>query len=186
MSTSRSVAVIVGSLRKESFNRKLAKAVMAAAPPELRMHFVEIGDLPLYNQDLETATPPAPWVAFRDAIRAADALLFVTPEYNRSLPGGLKNAIDVGSRPTGKSAWSGKPAGVISVTAGALGGLAGNQALRQTLVGVNVAAMPGPEAYIAQAGSLFDADGHVTSDATRDFLAKFVQALAKWVDRNAA
>ena len=105
MST-RNVAVIVGSLRKESFNRKLANAVIAIAPDTLRMAIVPIGDLPLYNQDLETESPPEQWVAFRDAIRGVDALLFVTPEYNRSMPGGLKNAIDVGSRPSGKSVWS--------------------------------------------------------------------------------
>jgi chromate reductase len=184
MST-RNVAVIVGSLRKESFNRKLANAVMAIAPDTLRMTIVPIGDLPLYNQDLETENPPAQWAAFRDAIRGVDALLFVTPEYNRSIPGGLKNAIDVGSRPTGKGVWSHKPAGVISVTPGALGAMAANHALRQTLAGVTVATMPGPEAYIAQAGTLFDQDGKLTSDSTREFLGKFLQAYVQWIERNA-
>ena len=122
------------------------------APEPLHMSFVEIGDLPLYNQDLETATPPAPWRAFRDAVRAADALLFVTPEYNRSMPGGLKNAIDVGSRPTEGERVGRKPAAVISVTPGALGAFGANHALRQSLVAVNVATMAGPEAYIGQAG----------------------------------
>src|SRR5215510_9410611 len=110
----KNVAVVVGSLRKESFNRKMANAVIGIAPEALRMTVVPIGDLPLYNQDLETDSPPAQWVAFRDAIRAADAILFVTPEYNRSIPGGLKNAIDVGSRPFGQSAFKGKPAAVMS------------------------------------------------------------------------
>jgi chromate reductase, NAD(P)H dehydrogenase (quinone) len=184
--TARSVAVIVGSLRKESFNRKMANALIAIAPESVRMTNVPIGDLPLYNQDLETGSPPAQWVAFRDAIRAADALLFVTPEYNRSIPGGLKNAIDVGSRPIGKAVWSRKPAAVISVTPGALGAMAANFALRQTLAGVNVAAMPGPEAFIARAGHLFGEDGKLTDDSTVDFLRKFLDAFVQWIDRNAA
>jgi len=183
--TTRNVAVIVGSLRKESFNRKLANAVIAIAPESLRMTIVPIGDLPLYNQDLETESPPAQWVAFRDAIRHVDALLFVTPEYNRSMPGGLKNAVDVGSRPSGKGVWSGKPAAVISVTPGALGAMAGNNALRQSLTAVNAPTMPAPEAYIAQAGTLFDQDGKLTNDSTREFLGKFLAAFEKWIERNA-
>jgi len=183
--TNRNVAVIVGSLRKESFNRKLAHAVMAIAPDTLAMTIVPIGDLPLYNQDLETASPPAEWTAFRDAIRGVDALLFVTPEYNRSLPGALKNAIDVGSRPAGKSVWSHKPAAVISVTPGALGGMAANFAVRQTLAGVNVATMPGPEAFIAGAGSLFADDGKLTNESTVEFLLKFLAAFVQWIERNA-
>jgi chromate reductase len=113
MSKPRKVAVIVGSLRKEAFSRKLAKAIAAVAPPHLSFDFVEIGQLQHFNQDLE-ATPTAEWSAFRDRIRAADAVLFVTPEYNRSVPGVLKNALDVGSRPYGQSVWNGKPAAVIS------------------------------------------------------------------------
>jgi len=183
--TTRNVAVVVGSLRKESFNRKLANAVIAMAPEPLRMSIVPIGDLPLYNQDLETDSPPAAWVAFREAIRAADAVLFVTPEYNRSMPGGLKNAIDVGSRPSGKGVWSHKAGAVISVTTGALGAMAANHALRQSLFAVNVAAMPGPEAYIAQAATLFDAEGKLVVDSTREFLGKFLAAFAKWIERNA-
>ena len=184
--SARNVAVIVGSLRKESFNRKLAHAVIAIAPDTLAMSIVPIGDLPLYNQDLETESPPAHWTAFRDAIRGVDALLFVTPEYNRSMPGGLKNAIDVGSRPSGKSIWSHKPAAVISVTPGALGAMAANFALRQTLAGVSVATMPGPEAFIAQAGTLFADDGKLTNDSTVDFLRKFLHAFERWIERNPA
>ena len=181
----RNVAVIVGSLRKESFNRKLANAVIAIAPDTLRMTIVPIGDLPLYNQDLETDAPPPQWVAFRDAIRGADALLFVTPEYNRSIPGALKNAIDVGSRPSGKGVWSRKPAAVISVTPGALGAMAANFALRQTLTAVNAATMPGPEAFIGQAGTLFGPDGKLTNDSTLDFLRKLLHAFEQWIERNA-
>ena len=184
--TTRNVAVIVGSLRKESFSRKLAHTAMAIAPDTLRMTLMPIGDLPLYNQDLETDDPPVEWAAFRDAIRGADALLFVTPEYNRSIPGGLKNAVDVGSRPIAKSVWNHKPAAVISVTPGALGAMAANFALRQTLAGVNVAVMPGPEAFIAQAGTLFGPDGKLTSDSTVEFLRKFLQAFVQWIERNGA
>jgi len=115
-----SVAVLIGSLRRDSLNRKMARALEGLAPSSLRLAEVPIGGLPLYNQDLEGATPA--WVEFRDRIRAADAVLFVSPEYNRSIPGGLKNAIDVGSRPSGQSAFKGKPAAVISVSPGAIGG----------------------------------------------------------------
>jgi chromate reductase len=178
------VALIVGSLRKDSLNRKLARALVATAPPTLRFTDVPIGDLPMYNQDLDTDHPPPPWDAFRNAIRTADACVFVTPEYNRSLPGGVKNAVDVGSRPGGRSVWGGKPVAVVSVTAGALGGLAGNLALRQTLAGVHAVTMPGPDMFVAHAGTLFDADGQLVNDKTRELLGKFVHALERWVERN--
>ena len=185
MSTPRNVAVIVGSLRKDSFNRKIAHELMALAPGHLHCAIQEIGDLPLYNQDLETASPPAPWQTFRNAIRAADALLFVTPEYNRSLPGGLKNAIDVGSRPGGQSVWNRKPGGVISVTPGALGAFGSNHALRQVLVAVNVPTLPHPEVYIGQAATLFDDAGKLVNDRTRELLQKYLSAYAEWIERNA-
>jgi chromate reductase, NAD(P)H dehydrogenase (quinone) len=185
MSTDRNVAILVGSLRKESFNRKLANALIALAPASLRMSIHDIGTLPLYNQDLETATPPAEWKVFRDGIRAADALLFVTPEYNRSVPGALKNAIDVGSRPVGHSVWGGKPGGVISVTQGALGAFGANHALRQSLVAVNVAAMAHPEMYIGNAAKHFDEKGHLIDASVRELLEKFLKAFAQWIDNNA-
>src|SRR6185295_2026158 len=147
MSDRRLIAVLVGSLRKEAFSRKLANALIAQTPSGFESHILEIGDLPLYNEDLDSGTPPASWTRFREELRNAAAVLFVTPEYNRSLPGGLKNALDVGSRPSGHSVWSGKPGGVISVTQGALGALAGNQALRLALAGVNVPTLPHPEVY---------------------------------------
>ncbi|MES1201352.1 MAG: NAD(P)H-dependent oxidoreductase, partial [Pseudomonadota bacterium] len=134
MSQARVVAILIGSLRKESWTRKLAHALTRLAPPHLTFRFVEIGDLPLYNQDLETDAPPAAWVAFRDEVRGADAVLFATPEYNRSVPGALKNAIDVGARPPGKSVFSKKPAAIISVSPGKFGGIAANHHLRQALV----------------------------------------------------
>ena len=141
------VAVLVGSLRKDSLNRKFARALAAAAPPELSLEIVEIGQLPLYNQD-DDANPPAPSVAFKEKIAAADAVLFVTPEYNRSVPGVLKNAIDVGSRPYGSSVWNGKPGAVISVSPGGVGGFGANHHLRQSLVFLNVPVLQQPEAYV--------------------------------------
>jgi chromate reductase len=177
----RNVAVLVGSLRKESLTRKVAHAVAALAPPSLKLEIVEIGQLSLYNQDLES-TPPAEWVAFRDRIRAADAVLFATPEYNRSVPGALKNAIDVGSRPRESSAFNGKPAAVISVSPGALSGFGANHHLRQMLVFLNVPAMAQPEAYIGGAGKLFDSAGNLTNDSTRDFLRNFVESFGRWIE----
>jgi chromate reductase len=184
MTQPRTVAVIVGSLRKDSLNRKLARAVIALAQPTLACEFVEIGDLPLYSQDHE-ADPPAAVSAFRTQLAAKDAVLFVTPEYNRSVPGGLKNAIDVGSRPYGKSAWSGKPAAIISVSPGALGAFGANHHLRQSLVFLDMPAMAQPEAYIGNAGALFDDHGALTAESTREFLGKFIAAFARWIERNA-
>jgi chromate reductase len=177
------VAVIVGSLRKGAYTRLLARALPELAPAGMKLVDVGIGDLPLYNQDLETDTPPPPWKAFRDEVMASDAILFVTPEYNRSMPGALKNALDVGSRPWGQSAWNGKPAGVISLTPGALGAMASNHHLRQVLLAVNLAAMPYPEAYIPAAASLFDETGKLANVDTRQFLATFMQSFATWIGR---
>ena len=186
MATPFNVAVLVGSLRKESLSRKVALALAELAPTSLKLGIVEIGDLPLYNQDAETDPPPAAWASFRDAIRKADAVLFVTPEYNRSVPGALKNAIDVGSRPYGKSVWSGKPGAVVSVSPGALAAFGANHALRQSLVFLDVPAMQQPEAYVGGAAGLFDASGKLANDASREFLGKFMQAYAAWVERNRA
>jgi chromate reductase len=184
MTQPRTVAVIVGSLRKDSLNRKLARAVIAMASPTLACEFVEIGELPLYSQDHEADPPPAVR-AFRAQVAAKDAVLFVTPEYNRSVPGALKNAIDVGSRPYGKSVWSGKPAAIISVSPGALGAFGANHHLRQSLVFLDMPAMAQPEAYIGNAAALFDEQGALTAESTREFLGKFVAAFGRWVDRNA-
>lgn len=181
MSQTKNVAVLVGSLRKGSFNRMAANALAELAPPSLKLEIVEIGQLPLYNQD-DDDSPPAAWVEFRKRIKAADAVLFVTPEYNRSVPGVLKNAIDVGSRPYGQSAWDGKPGAVISVSPGAAGGFGANHHLRQSLVFLNVPAMQQPEAYIGGASKLFDESGKLTNDGTREFLSKFVQSFAAWVE----
>ena len=184
MSTSHTVAVLVGSLRKASFSRKMALAAIRLAPSSLKLEIVEIGDLALYDEDGEAETP-AGWTTFRNKMKAAEAVLFVTPEYNRSVPGVLKNAIDVGSRPYGQSVFNGKPGAVISVSPGAIGGFGANHHLRQSLVFLNVPTMQQPEAYIGGAGSLFDEAGEITNPGTRDFIAKFMAAFAAWVETNA-
>jgi len=177
------VAVLVGSLRKESFNRKTAHALAEIAPPSLKLSIVEIGQLTPYNQDLD-ASPPEAWIRFRERIKAADAVLFVTPEYNRSVPGFLKNAIDIASRPYGHSALNGKPGAVVSVSPGAIGGFGANHHLRQSLVFLNVPTMPQPEAYIGGADKLFDAAGKLVNDGTRKFLGQFMAAFAAWIEKN--
>jgi chromate reductase len=178
----RKVAVLVGSLRKDSLTRKVANALVTLAPPSLALETVEFGDVSLYNQDLEN-TPPAQWVTLRDRIRAADAVLFATQEYNRSVPGGLKNAIDVASRPYGKSAFNGKPGAVISVSPGSLSGFGANHHLRQMLVFLNVPVLQQPEAYIGGADKLFDQSGALTNDSTREFLRTFITAFDAWIER---
>ncbi len=180
----RDVAVVVGSLRKESFSRKIAHAVAEVAPATLKLEQVEIGGLPLYDQDAEDAPPP-PWTAFRERIRRADAVLFVTPEYNRSVPGVLKNAIDVGSRPYGKSAWSGKPAAIVSVSPGAIGAFGANHHLRQSLVFLDMPAMQQPEAYVGSVATLLGPDGKLVDEGTRTFLRKFAEAFAAWIETTA-
>jgi len=178
------IAVIVGSLRKESFNLKTAKALKALAPESLSLELLNIAELPMFNEDLE-ATPPNEWTVFREQIIAADGLLFLTPEYNRSVPGVLKNAIDVGSRPYGKNSWDGKPAAVVSVSIGNICGFGANHHLRQSLVFVNVPAMAQPEAYIGGASALFDDSGNLTNDSTKKFLTDFMAAFEKWVETHA-
>ena len=184
MATPRRVAVVVGSLRKDSFNRKMANTLVAIAPASLSLEIVEIGQLPLYNQD-DDAAPPAPSVAFKEKIAGADAVLFVTPEYNRSVPGVLKNAIDVGSRPYGKSVWKGKPAAVMTVSPGAVGGFGANHHLRQSLVFLDMPVLQQPEAYIGGAGDLFDESGGLKKPETRKFLDTFLTAFAAWIERTA-
>ena len=148
------------------------------------MEIVEIGKLPLYNQD-DDASPPAESAAFKARIAKARAFLFVTPEYNRSVPGVLKNAIDIASRPYGQSAWEGKPGAIISVSPGAMGAYGANHALRQSFVFLNVPTMAQPEAYIGGAAKLFDDKGVLINDSTREFLQKFLDAFVKWIERNA-
>ena len=180
MTKTISVAVIVGSLRKASFTRRVAVAAMARAPKATPCRFVEIGNLPHYNQDLD-ANPPAEWESFRAEIKKSDAVLFFTPEYNRSFPGHLKNAIDIASRPEGSNLWDGMPAGVVSVTPYSSGGMAANHALRQTFVYLNMPAMQQPEAYISNAGDLVDLEGKAINEKADKVLTDYMAAFAKWV-----
>lgn len=176
------VGVIVGSLRKESFNRKLAKTLCALAPPNLEMVDVNIADLAIYNQDFDDENnPPSAWTEFRELMHTVDAVIFVTPEYNRSVPGVLKNALDVGSRPYGKSVWDTKPAAVISVSIGIRGGFGANHHLRQSLVYLNMPTMQQPEAYFGNSEALFNDGGELQEQKTKDFLQRFITSFANWI-----
>jgi chromate reductase len=168
------IAVIVGSLRRDSLNRKLADALARLAPPDVSFHPVEIGDLPLYNQDDDGAQAPAV-LRLKAEVAAAQGLLFLTPEYNRSIPGVLKNALDHASRPYGKSVWGGKPGGVLGISVGAMGTALAQQHLRNILSYLDVAVLAQPEAFLQAKEGFFDADGNI-GEASRGF----VQA---WVDR---
>lgn len=179
----KKIAVIVGSLRKESWSRKLALALMKLAPPSLKMEIVEIGQLPLYNQDPDDQKQPLPeWVAFREKIKGHDGVFFVTPEYNRSVPAPLKNAIDVGSRPYGSSIWDGKPTAIVSNSPGAIGGFGANHHLRQSLVFLNMPCLQ-QEAYIGDVSHLFDKNMNLAKEDTKEFLRKYMENYAKWVDK---
>lgn len=178
----KQIAVFVGSLRKESFNKKMAKVLIKLAPKSLSLKIIDIGQLPLYNQDLDDENnPPAAWTQFREQVKDCDGILFVTPEYNRSVPGVLKNAIDVGSRPYGKSVWTKKPAAVISVSPGVIGGFGANHHLRQSMVFLDVPVLQQPEAYVGQAGQLFQPNGDIANEDTKKFLQKFISTYADWV-----
>jgi chromate reductase, NAD(P)H dehydrogenase (quinone) len=181
----RKIAVLVGSLRSNSNSERLARAIAAEAPQGLSFDIVPIGDLPFYNQDLDTASPPPSWTAFRNRVKAADAVLFVTPEYNRSLPGVLKNAIDVGSRPYGASAYAGMPAAVVSSSLGPIAGFGANHHLRQSLAFLDMPVLQQPEMYLGSVGDWFDDQGRVKSADTRAFLGKFAAKFANWIELTA-
>jgi chromate reductase len=185
MSQTYQVAVLVGSLRKKSFNRMLAKSIAQMAQPALSLSIVEIGDMPFYNEELEEDVPAA-WRRVREAIGAADAVLFVSPEYNRSIPAVLKNAVDVLSRPYGKGALGGKPAAVVTSSPGALGGFGANHHLRQSIVGLGMKVMGVPETYVGGIGTAFDAQGNLINPSTREFLEKFTVAFQDWIALTAA
>jgi chromate reductase len=183
METQLRVVALVGSLRRESYTRRVVRALQELAPNTMAIEIAPIEFLTLYNEDAETDVPPAAWRAFRDQVRSSDGVLFATPEYNRSIPGALKNAIDVGSRPAGASVWSGKPAAVISVSPGALGGFGANHHVRQCLTFLDMPVLQQPEAYLGRVNGLIDADGHITPNATADFLKGFVTAFERWIRR---
>ena len=177
------VAVLVGSLRKESFSSQVAHGLKLVAPDDMALTVVEIGDLPFYNPDLETDTPPQPWARFRAEVAKADAVIFVTPEYNRSVPAALKNALDVGSRPYGKSVWGGKPAAVVSSSPGNISGFGANHHLRQSLVFLDMPTLQQPEAYLAQVDKLLDAETGFVAD-TAKFMAMFMKSFDTFARKN--
>jgi chromate reductase len=178
-----SVAVIVGSLRKESFSLKIANALAKLAPDTLKLHIVTLHGISFFNQDLE-ATPPADWVKFREMLQASSAVLFVTPEYNRAISGVLKNAIDVGSRPYGKSSFNGKPTGIISNSPGPLGGVSAAKTLQNILPGISGPIMQQPEIYLNGIGDAFDDKGDLTKEALQKVLKQYIDAFAAFVDKH--
>ena len=176
------IGLIVGSLREKSYSRKIARLLLSLSLETLQSEIIELDNLCMYNQDLENNLPPA-WQAFRTQIKSCTGIIFVTPEYNRSIPGVLKNAIDIGSRPVSENAWGGKPAAIISISPGVMGAFGANHHLRQCLVFLNVAAMPQPEAYLGKVDTLFDEQGNFTNEDTLQFLKSFMNAFQVWLAR---
>lgn len=177
------IAAIVGSLRKGSYNRKVAENIIRLAPEQLKIEIVEIRQLPHYNEDLDTDHPPAEWTAFREKIKTFDGVFLFTPEYNRSVSGVLKNALDVGSRPYGKSVWNGKPTAVASASMSPLAASVANHTLRQSLVFLNMPVMQQPEIYIGSAHTIFDEKGKAV-EKSEAFFRQVIDAYADWVHKN--
>jgi len=178
------IAILVGSLRDGSINRRIARSICAIRSDNLDCSMVDIGDLPLYNQDYDAlAEQPAPYTRFREQIAAADGILFCTPEYNRGVPGVLKNAVDVGSRPYGSSVWNGKPAAIVSASPGSIGGFGANHQLRQSCVFLNMPVMQQPEAYLGNVtDESFGEDGCLKDGPLKEFVEKIAHAFHDWVD----
>lgn len=176
------VAVLVGSLRKESINKKLAHALEKLAGGRAEFRYVDIGDLPLYNQDFD-GDYPAHCKRMKDEIKSADSILFVTPEYNRSMPGVLKNAIDIASRPWGTNSFAGKPGAVIGTSGGAISTALAQQHLRNVCVFLDIPMMAQPEAFVRYSDGLIDANGSVADEGVRKFLGTFVDKYLDWVNR---
>jgi chromate reductase, NAD(P)H dehydrogenase (quinone) len=176
------IAILVGSLREDSINRKVARSICALASDKLDCRIVEIGDLPLYNQEYDGKSPPE-YERFRNEISEADGVLFVSPEYNRGIPGVLKNAIDIGSRPYGKSVWNGKAAAIVTASPGSIGGFGANHQIRQACVFLNMPVMQQPEAYLGNVSAdQFDADGCLKEGKLKEVVVKLSGAFADWVD----
>ena len=176
------VVVIVGSIRKESFTLKIAKALAKLAPDTLKLDVTTLHGISFFNQDLE-ATPPADWLAFREKLQRSDAVLFVTPEYNRSIPGVLKNAIDVGSRPYGKSSFLGKPTGIVSNSPGPLGGVSAAKHLQNILPGISGLILGQPEIYLNGVGDAFNDKGELIKESMQKVLLQYIDAFATFVDK---
>src|SRR6202049_1882056 len=182
MATPYNIVVIVGSLRKESFTLKIANALAKLAPDTLKLDVVTLHNISFFNQDLE-ATPPADWLAFREKIQKSSGVLFVTPEYNRSIPGVLKNAIDVASRPYGKSSFIGKPIGIVSNSPGPLGGVSAAKQLQNIMPGISGPIMGQPETYLSGIGDAFDDKGQLSKESLQKVLQQFIDAFAAFVDK---
>lgn len=178
------IAVVVGSLRRDSFNRQLANALARLAPPGFEFVQLRIDDLPLYNQD-DDSHQAEPVRRLKSEVAAAQGVLFVTPEYNRSVPGVLKNAIDNASRPYGQSAWAGKPAGIVGISVGAIGTALAQQHLRNTLAYLDVPTLGQPEVFLQHKPDFFAPDGGIASDSTREFLQQFLQRFTDFVKQHA-
>ncbi len=179
---SKTIGIITGSLRKNSFSGSIADYVKNNGPAGYTMKLIDIGGLPLYNQDSD-GTDVKEYLDFRNEIKALDAVLFITPEHNRSIPAALKNALDIGSRPYGQNVWNGKPGAVISQSTGGIGGFGANHHLRQVLVFVNVLTLAQPEAYIGASHTLIDHTGALSNEETKDFLNGFLAAFAEWIEK---
>ncbi|MDF0516326.1 NAD(P)H-dependent oxidoreductase [Bradyrhizobium yuanmingense] len=177
------IVTIAGSLRKDSFSLKIANALAKLAPASLKLEVITPAGISFFNQDLEGA-PPADWLAFREKLKTSNGVLFVTPEYNRSIPGVLKNAIDVASRPYGKSSFLGKPVGIISNSPGPLGGIAAAKHLQNILPGISGPLLQQPEIYLNGVGDAFDADGNLTKDSLKTVLQQYIDAFAAHVAKN--
>lgn len=178
------IGVLVGSLRRDSYSRKLANNLAALIPEHVQLNFIDLSELPMYNQDFDDdGTPPNSYTSFRSSLKRCDAVLFVTPEYNRSVPAVLKNAIDIGSRPYGKNIWDGKPGAIISVSPGHLSAFGANHHLRQSMVFLNILTLQQPEAYIGNIKKLLDENGKINNEETILFLKSFVAAFLKWIEQ---
>lgn len=177
------IVTIAGSLRKDGFSLKIANALAKLAPSSLKLEVITPAGISFFNQDLEGA-PPADWLAFREKLQRSNGVLFVTPEYNRSIPGVLKNAIDVASRPYGKSSFSGKPVGIISNSPGPLGGVSAAKHLQNILPGISGPVLQQPEIYLNGVGDAFDADGNLTKDSLKSVLLQYLEAFAAHVAKN--
>lgn len=179
----KKIAIIVGSIRQNSFSQSVANNLVELLPEGYEPKFIKIDDLPLYNQDYDFADTPEQYKRFRDQVKDTEAVIFVTPEHNRSFPAALKNALDIGSRPYGKSVWNGKPALVVSQSPGNLSGFGANHHLRQVLTMLNMPTLQQPEAYIAHTNKLLNEDGNITDDSTLGFLQSIVNSFVDLVER---
>lgn len=178
----KKIGILVGSLRRESYNKKIAHYLSSLFPADFSIEFINIGELPLFSEDLEE-NPPQSWTVFRNSLKEMNAFLFVSPEYNRSVPAALKNALDVGSRPYGQNLWSKKPGAIVSVSIGRVGGFGANHHLRQSMTFLDVYMLQQPEVYLGDVANLLNEKAEVTDEGTKSFLQQFVNEYVNWVNR---